>query len=612
MEGAGAGGACDFCGEGRATVYCRADSARLCLSCDRHVHGANALSRRHLRTLLCEGCNLRPSAVRCPEENNVGLCQSCDWDSHGRMRRRRNSNSNSSSSAAVVVATSAASSQHLTRHPFDCFSGCPSAAELSILWGCDLLTHAAAAAAPPPPPRSLAGFNNGGSGNCRGRVGPVAAAAFAAIISGAGPPPLLLAKSPVPTGGGGGAVLLGKGGNGSKHQSREAIVQQLQKLQLLDPQQVQQQQQMEAPMLLQSSSKKQHPVSFVSSPSQPLQAAAAVLDQNQMQQYQQQQPETSPNQPLHSKSDTTTTANLQPSSDSQILTPLEMMMMLPKTEACNNNNGLIMQGGDAAFWHSSSSCQQQLWGQNMQDLGICKGGEEDRDPCEGFSMADLSFDNYEDIFSCTQGMSSACFDDIQAEEAGCTVSLGQDSVDEKPHDQHVQSIPESELLEATTDGAMSGSQSQVYESRSAGPPPSPERTEVGMMMMGAMGLSKNLNMDMQQLVMRPTGSSLSLSLSGLSGDDSGDYYDCTTAVSSMLINADPSWGPTSPDSGALTQARDSAMLRYKEKKKNRKFDKKIRYESRKERADIRKRVKGRFVKAGQPYDYDPTGPTRSF
>ncbi|KAH9553929.1 hypothetical protein CY35_08G038000 [Sphagnum magellanicum] len=458
MEGAGAGGACDFCGEGRATVYCRADSARLCLSCDRHVHGANALSRRHLRTLLCEGCNLRPSAVRCPEENNVALCQSCDWDSHGRMRRRRNSgsnnsNRNSSSSAAVVVAASAASSQHHTRHPFDCFSGCPSAAELSILWGCDLLTHAAAAAAPPPP-RNLAGFNSGGSGNCRGRVRPVAAAAFAAIIPGAGPPPLLLAKSPVLTGGGGGgggAALLGKGGNGSKQQSREAIVQQLQKLQLLDPWQVQQQQQMEAPMLLQSSSKKQHPISFVSSPSQPLRAAAAVLDQNQMQQHQQQQPETSPNQPLCSKSDTTTTANLQSSSDSRILTPSEMMMMLLKTEACNNNNGLIMQGGDAAFWHSSSSCQQQqLWGQNMQDLGIGKGEEEGRDPCEGFSMAELSFDNYEDIFSCTQGMSSASFDDIQAEEAGCAVSMGQDSVDEKPHDQHVQSIPESELLEATT------------------------------------------------------------------------------------------------------------------------------------------------------------------
>jgi hypothetical protein len=99
--------------------------------------------------------------------------------------------------------------------------------------------------------------------------------------------------------------------------------------------------------------------------------------------------------------------------------------------------------------------QQQLWGENMQDLGICKGEEEGRDPCEGFSMAELSFDNYEDIFSCTQGMSSASFDDIQAEEAGCAVSMGQDSVDVKPHDQHVQSIPDSELLEATTNVIIS-------------------------------------------------------------------------------------------------------------------------------------------------------------
>lgn len=35
------------------------------------------------------------------------------------------------------------------------------------------------------------------------------------------------------------------------------------------------------------------------------------------------------------------------------------------------------------------------------------------------------------------------------------------------------------------------------------------------------------------------------------------------------------------------------------------FGKKIRYASRKARADTRKRVKGRFVKAGEAYDYDP-------
>lgn len=41
------------------------------------------------------------------------------------------------------------------------------------------------------------------------------------------------------------------------------------------------------------------------------------------------------------------------------------------------------------------------------------------------------------------------------------------------------------------------------------------------------------------------------------------------------------------------------------------FGKQIRYASRKARADTRKRVKGRFVKAGEEYDYDPLV-TRNF
>lgn len=42
------------------------------------------------------------------------------------------------------------------------------------------------------------------------------------------------------------------------------------------------------------------------------------------------------------------------------------------------------------------------------------------------------------------------------------------------------------------------------------------------------------------------------------------------------------------------------------------FEKKVRYASRKARADVRKRVKGRFVKAGEAYDYDPLSKTMSF
>jgi hypothetical protein len=79
----------------------------------------------------------------------------------------------------------------------------------------------------------------------------------------------------------------------------------------------------------------------------------------------------------------------------------------------------------------------------MQDLGIC-GGE--GDPCEGFSMADidLSFDNYEDIFSSTQGLSSWSSNDIEA-AAGCT-PVGQDTIGENQCE-HMQSIPELQLLE---------------------------------------------------------------------------------------------------------------------------------------------------------------------
>ena len=102
---------CDFCGEQRSMVYCRSDAACLCLSCDRNVHSANALSKRHSRTLLCERCNSQPALVRCAEEK-LSLCQNCDWTGHG---------------------ASTSTSSH-KRQTINCYSGCPSAAELSSIW----------------------------------------------------------------------------------------------------------------------------------------------------------------------------------------------------------------------------------------------------------------------------------------------------------------------------------------------------------------------------------------------------------------------------------------------------------------------------------------------
>ncbi|KAG5231797.1 zinc finger protein [Salix suchowensis] len=57
--------------------------------------------------------------------------------------------------------------------------------------------------------------------------------------------------------------------------------------------------------------------------------------------------------------------------------------------------------------------------------------------------------------------------------------------------------------------------------------------------------------------------------------------------------------PVLPNAGThelSSQDRDSAISRYKEKRQTRRYDKRIRYESRKVRAETRTRIKGRFAK----------------
>ncbi|KAH0775174.1 hypothetical protein KY290_012311 [Solanum tuberosum] len=103
----------------------------------------------------------------------------------------------------------------------------------------------------------------------------------------------------------------------------------------------------------------------------------------------------------------------------------------------------------------------------------------------------------------------------------------------------------------------------------------------------------------------------SLSVSNQTGGEcsAGDHQDC--GVSPMLLMGEPPWCPPCTEISSTSTSRSNAVLRYKEKKKTRKFDKRVRYVSRKARADVRRRVKGRFIKAGDAYDYDPL-PTRSY
>ncbi|KAI8522749.1 hypothetical protein RHMOL_Rhmol13G0021200 [Rhododendron molle] len=109
---------CDFCGEATALLYCRADSAKLCLSCDKQVHSTNQLFTKHLRTLLCDACDSSPASIFCSTESSV-LCQNCDWETHNH--------------------NTTLSSLH-ERRPLEGFTGCPSVSELLGVVGFQDLT----------------------------------------------------------------------------------------------------------------------------------------------------------------------------------------------------------------------------------------------------------------------------------------------------------------------------------------------------------------------------------------------------------------------------------------------------------------------------------------
>ncbi|KAL9273874.1 putative zinc finger protein [Drosera capensis] len=101
---------CEFCTVVQPVIYCTADAAFLCLSCDAKVHSANAVSNKHFRTLLCEMCRNQLSYVRCMEHRTV-MCHSCERTVH------------------EVI-----SHQHETRS-ISSYAGCPSANYFAKLWG---------------------------------------------------------------------------------------------------------------------------------------------------------------------------------------------------------------------------------------------------------------------------------------------------------------------------------------------------------------------------------------------------------------------------------------------------------------------------------------------
>ncbi|KAG5242057.1 zinc finger protein [Salix suchowensis] len=209
----------------------------------------------------------------------------------------------------------------------------------------------------------------------------------------------------------------------------------------------------------------------------------------------------------------------------------------------------------------------------VQGCSIFKeiGLPDDEDLCDGLNLDDipLDFENSDEIFSCSGTQNKYQFGDAGKDcmsmEKNLSVTGSNGPIENaiEPDTVNLQHY-------ATTCVSGSASAMQIISgnancSRFTNP-----------------SCSRNLNLGFHGQV----HSSMSLPLSNIIGESSStDYQDCGLSPS--------------------PQARDKAKMRYNEKKKTRTFSKQIRYASRKARADTRKRVKGRFVKAGEAYDYDP-------
>ncbi|KAL3502596.1 hypothetical protein ACH5RR_037045 [Cinchona calisaya] len=407
---------CDFCGEQRSIVYCRSDAASLCLSCDRNVHSANALSRRHSRTLVCERCNLQPAFVRCIEEK-ISLCPNCNWLGHG---------------------GSSTGSTH-KRQAVSCYSGCPSAAELSTIWSFFL------------------DLPSVGDSNCEQVMGSMS-----------------ISECPTDS----------QGAHGRKDVQDASMAVGVTNFHIVDKSIA-----WTGPSLLPHDTKLQNTELPAGSP--------------------------------------------YPAS--------------PKIP-CSGTKGPIVCEDDSFY--------------------------------ENFNMdeVDLSIENYDELFGVALDNPGKLFenDDIDG-LFGMEIS-GADSNCQDAH-----------IMEGLSLGHTNAIQPACSTAASA---------------------DSMISCKTEPNICFARQAHSRLSFSGLTGESSAaDYQDC--GASSLLLMGEPPWCPPCPENSFPSSSRSNAVMRYKEKKKARKFEKKVRYASRKARADVRRRVKGRFVKAGDAYDYDPLTPTRS-
>ena len=79
---------CESCQLAKPTVFCQADSAFLCQSCDAEIHGANKVVARHRRERMCVVCEQAPAVASCSPSGAV-LCITCNEYIHTHTNRHQ-------------------------------------------------------------------------------------------------------------------------------------------------------------------------------------------------------------------------------------------------------------------------------------------------------------------------------------------------------------------------------------------------------------------------------------------------------------------------------------------------------------------------------------------
>ncbi|KAL5828198.1 hypothetical protein ACOSQ4_019995 [Xanthoceras sorbifolium] len=492
---------CEFCTAYRPVVYCKADAAHLCLSCDAKVHSANALSHRHLRALLCEICRQQPADIQC-FDHRMFMCHGCDRSLHDDV-----------------------SSQHQKR-AINCYMGCPSAKDFVAMLGFEpnelennAIPDRFVSTSCGHPDSDVDNVDiSGKSFSQIGGFSVTSKVSCATSVSGA--------ESEM-----GSSCLRSQVYYDEQQRQNSSIILQqildLKRLNLADGNN-------RLPLI---HGQEQTEVSSIYYPSK--------------------KPEETPDPDLHNSQELSTGHQ---QSDNQLQELKVDPLLLPLSQ---------MEQGES-FWQCKSPVKSsQLWSQNMQDLGVC----EDTVSNDDFDIpdVDLTFRNYEELFGGDQDPSRAQLGD---KYASCS------SEKNLSLDKSVKGN-----ARAMEDAFAASS---IYITHSAYADHDIHQVDN---FLGIMDSPRQF---------QPSYSTLSFSNSRFSTETS----DCLDSILSPTARGEASSYFHDPES-FHSEARENAMMRYKEKKKARRQENQIRYPLRKARADVRKRVKGRFVKT-EDYDSDTT------